>query len=272
LRIGTNYPFNLLVKATPEFRRYRLAASMPPAMGCLAARTLLFRQRRAPSGSLRYLAVVVYSIAMTAIPRLSLSQQIAWQAEFIVNNIQQTDYQHVDNIDVDRGVYDCDCNGFVGFVLGRVAPDHYAMIPKEADQLRPRAFKYYEFFSSLTPESTGGWHQIDFLRDARRGDIIAWRFPEIELGQNTGHVFFVADTAVMIDSGVFAIRAYDSAAVPHFDDTRGDGEGQFPTGVGSGFINFTVSDTGAPVAFQFGPSEDQFVTLPIAIGRVEPLP
>ena len=204
---------------------------------------------------------------MTLVPRLSLSQQTAWQAEFIVNNIQQTDYQHVDNIDVDRGVYDCDCNGFVGFVLHRAVPGHYKMIPKETNQERPRAFKYYEFFNSLTSESTGGWRQIDFLPDARRGDVIAWRFPEIEVGHNTGHVLLVAETPEKTDSGIFLVRVYDSAVEPHFDDTRANDE----SGVGSGFINFRVDDSNRAVAFQFGPSKDQFVTLPIAIGRIEPL-
>jgi hypothetical protein len=55
------------------------------------------------------------------------------------------------------------------------------MIPQEAGQPRPRAFEYCLFFSSLTPQSAGGWHRIDFLRDARRGDIIAWRFPELAI-------------------------------------------------------------------------------------------
>lgn len=207
---------------------------------------------------------------MNPIPQLSLSLEAASQAEFIVNNLQHTDYQHIENINVDLGVYDCDCNGFVGFVLESTAPRHYAMIPKEADQPRPRAFKYYDFFSSLTRESTGGWHQIYFLRDARRGDIIAWRFPEIEKGHNTGHVIFVAETPKIIDSGIFAVRVYDSADEPHFDDTRGEDDGEFASGVGSGFINFKIDDSGRPVAFQFAPSQD-FVTLPIAIGRAEPL-
>jgi hypothetical protein len=173
---------------------------------------------------------------------------------------------------VDRGVYDCDCNGFVGFVLERAAPDHYPMIPKEADQPRPRAFEYYEFFNFLTPESTGGWHQIDFLKDARRGDIIAWRFQQVEPGHDTGHVLFAAETPLQDDSGIFTIRVYDSAAQPHFNDTRGIGEGKFETGVGTGFINFQVGDAGRPTAFQFGPSEYLFTTLPIAIGRLEPFP
>ena len=39
---------------------------------------------------------------------LSLSAQVAAQAEFIVSNLRQTDYQHTEHIDVDRGIYDCD--------------------------------------------------------------------------------------------------------------------------------------------------------------------
>ena len=88
---------------------------------------------------------------MTPVPQLSLPHQLASQAEFIVNNLRQTDYQHIDNIDVDRGTYDCDCNGFVSFVMERSAPAHYKMVPKETNQPRPRAFEYYVFFSSLLP-------------------------------------------------------------------------------------------------------------------------
>lgn len=206
--------------------------------------------------------------AMTAAPQLSLSGQVASQAEFIVNNFQQTDYQHKDRIDVDAGIYDCDCNGFVGFVLERAAPGHFAKIPKETTQPRPRAFKYYEFFASATLEGTG-WRRVDSLADARRGDIIAWRFPDIEVGHNTGHVLFVADTPRLDASGNFAVRVYDSAAVAHFEDTRAGANGN---GVGSGFVNFMVDSAGAPTKFQFGPTVDHWDAFPIAIGRVEPLP
>ncbi len=158
---------------------------------------------------------------MTTMQENLISEQIAAQAEFIVDNVRQTDYQHTDNIDVENGVYDCDCNGFVGFVLGNAAPDQYALIKKEPHQSRPRAFKYYGFFASLTPESPGAWRRIDLMRDARRGDIMAWRFPTIEKDQNTGHVVFIAETPTVDDSGIYSVRVYDSAAEPHFDDTRG---------------------------------------------------
>jgi len=207
------------------------------------------------------------------IPQLSLPEQVAWQAQFIVNHLRQTDYQFIEKIDMDRGVYDCDCNGFVGFVLQLCAYHHYKMIPKEPNQPRPRAFKYYEFFVSPTLPSTGGWQRIVSLAEARRGDILAWRFPKVDIEEkkNTGHVVFLAETPALIDPGTFAVRVYDSAAGPHFDDTRGNGPGRFKSGVGSGLINFKVNDSGSPTAFQFAPLE-KFKTHPIAIGRLEPLP
>jgi len=154
------------------------------------------------------------------------------------------------------------------------------MIPKEPDQLRPRAFKYYGFFAALTPGSTGGWHRINFLRDARPGDVIAWRFPTIERDENTGHVLFVAERPTVDALGIYSVRVYDSAAEPHFDDTRGSGAGRFPTGVGSGSIKFNVDGSikfnvdgvGRPTAFLFAPpASAEFTFLQIAIGRVEPL-
>lgn len=123
---------------------------------------------------------------------------------------------------------------------------------------------------SQVPSAAGeGWEQVAVLADAARGDLIAWRFPQIEPGNDTGHVVFVAGTPAMDDQGSFAVRVYDSAIVPHFDDTRGDGPGQWPSGVGSGFINFRVGDDGQPVAFQFSPPLSSDLTaLPIAIGRL----
>ena len=209
---------------------------------------------------------------MTPDPFPWIVGRVASRAESIVDNLQETHYTHVEHIDVAAGVYDCDCSGFVGFVLQEVAPTHYGLIPFDGSEPRPRAFEYYDFFSSLTPESTGGWHQIDFLRDARRGDIMAWRLPEIQKGHDTGHVFFVAETPAMIDPGTFAVRVYDSARIPHYDDTRGNEAGEPASGVGTGFINFKVDDAGRPARFQFGPTEPDFVKLPIAVGRIEPLP
>jgi hypothetical protein len=195
----------------------------------------------------------------------SLPEQIASQAESIVNNYRETHYTHELHIDVDSGVYDCDCSEFVGFILAALAPKHFAMIAASAAPSRPLAGDYYAFFASPNLQSMGGWSQVQALSAARRGDIIAWLLP-IGTG-NTGHVFTVAETPALMESGNFSVRVYDSAQVPHYEDSRGDGE----NGVGTGFINFQVDSAGSPAKFQFGPSEPAWVSVPIVIGRAVPL-
>jgi hypothetical protein len=156
---------------------------------------------------------------------MSIRQDIAAMAESIVNTLTQTGYQHVDNIDPQSGVYDCDCNGFAAFLLRAVALSNFEEIPIDTQlgsvESRPRAFEYYDFFASLTPQSTGGWSRVDLLSDAGRGDTLAWRSPTIELHVDTGHVVILAETPTLDPSGEFyVVRVYDSAAQAHFDDTR----------------------------------------------------
>jgi hypothetical protein len=203
---------------------------------------------------------------------MTLPEQIAELAQSIVNTLTHTKYQHQDKFDQATGVCDCDCNGFVGFVLPAVAPGHFASIQQAANRPRPLAFEYFDFFTALTPESTGGWQRIDFLTGARRGDIMAWRFPIIEPGENTGHVVIVAETPSLHPSGGFYVmRVYDSANEAHFDDTREPNGQPSPTGkngVGSGFINFKVDVAGRPIAYLFAPPlRADYSYHPIAIGR-----
>jgi hypothetical protein len=207
---------------------------------------------------------------------MTLPQDIAALAESIVNTLTQTDYQHVDKIDPASGVYDCDCNGFVAYVLRSAAPQNLAAIPIDTQpgpsESRPRAFEYYDFFASLNARSTGGWSRINLLSDAGRGDVMAWRFPTIEPGVNTGHVVILAETPRPDPSGEFyVVRVYDSAAEAHFEDTRlpdGQPSPTGKTGVGSGFVNFKVDGVGHPIAYLFAPPlTAQYSYRPIAIGR-----
>jgi|SRR5581483_6660872 len=197
-----------------------------------------------------------------------LADKIAAQAEFAVDNVRQTDYLHKAEIDPALGTYDCDCSEFVSFVLQTVSLKHYNEVPIEPGESRPRAFKYYDFLHGLQMEAKPGWETIRFLRHAGRGDVVAWRTQTIEKGQDTGHVLILADTPVPDDSGIFTVRVYDSADRPHFNDTRGHAEGQFPRGVGSGFLKFEVDDQGKPEAFLFSPSSKNFDKKVIAIGRL----
>jgi hypothetical protein len=208
---------------------------------------------------------------------MALPEDIAALAEKIVNTLSHTVYQHVDKIDPASGVYDCDCNGFVAHLLRSVAPQNLAAIPIDTQQpgpseSRPRAFEYYDFFASLTARSTGGWSRINLLSDAGLGDVMAWRFPTIEKGVDTGHVVILAETPRLDPSGAFYVaRVYDSAAEAHFEDTRlpdGQPSPKGKTGVGSGFLHFKADGVGHPIAYLFAPPlTTQYSYRPIAIGR-----
>jgi hypothetical protein len=199
---------------------------------------------------------------------VSLPGRIAERAANIVATLVETRYQYDEAIDAEAGIYDCDCNSFVGFILADLAPLHYDLVPCEAGRPRPRAFEYHDFFVSLPPDASEGWERIERLVDARPGDIIAWRFPTLEADHDTGHVMIVAAAAIDLDGGILSVRVHDSADQAHFDDTRGPCAGPWPAGVGTGSIRFTVDDDGKPLAFLFAPpATAAFATLPIAIGR-----
>lgn len=203
---------------------------------------------------------------------MSLGDNIAAGAQSILDTLTETKYQYPpEALNMPSGVYNCDCNGFVGYVLQQIAPNHFQIVEDANIESGPwpRAFSYYDFFASLTPESTGGWHRIDFLEDAQPGDIIAWREKTIEVNQDTGHVMIVAQPPTPDPSGDFQVWVYDSAAYPHFEDTRTTGA--FPTGVGTGYITFKVDAEGRPNASIFGPTLPEATFLQIAVGRGEPI-
>jgi len=197
----------------------------------------------------------------------SLGERIGNEAEQIVHTLQHTHYQHTEHIDVATGTYDVDCSGFVSFVLRQVAPEILRVIPKESGWEFPRAFKYEEFFSSLSRPAEKGWRAIPDLSQVRRGDLMAWSLPN-HLGkeEDTGHVFVVAAAAKQLEAGLLAVRAWDSSTVRHYHDSRAQAEGAFHTGVGTGTIHFRVDEAGKPLSFQFGPG-DRFHSVPIAMGR-----
>jgi cell wall-associated NlpC family hydrolase len=188
-------------------------------------------------------------------PRSLVRHQVAAEARRIVDTLKHTKYQHKTHIDEETGTFDVDCSGFVSYVLHRVTPEGYAEIPKEATHNRPRAFKYYEFFASLPGESSNAWRLLENLRQCKRGDIIAWRFKEVVPGKDTGHVLIVAGEPESLTDGNVAVPVYDSAATPHFDDSR-DVPGEAKSGVGSGTLVFEVDGDGSPVAVQFSPLKE----------------
>ena len=200
-----------------------------------------------------------------------LHDRVFNEADRVFKNTQHTKYQHKQFIDEATGTYYVDCSGFVGYVLTRMAKRHLALIPKEGFWPVPRAFKYYEYFAGLTTTATHGWRKLDRLDEARPGDIIAWQLSDdIRKDHDTGHVFIVAETLTSVGDQLFAVRAFDSAALRHYDDTRVNSDGVYHDGVGEGTFHLRVDADGKPTAFQFGPG-DKFHEHPISIGHILPL-
>jgi hypothetical protein len=197
---------------------------------------------------------------------IALRLQVAGEALRILENTQHTKYQHNIFIDEATGTYNVDCSGFVSYILGRVAPAHLDLIPTHGTESRLLAQDYHTFFLSLPTEATNGWQQILYLPDVQRGDLIAWPLPPPNL--DTGHVFVVAADPVPVADDILAVMAYDASDILHYDDSRGNGSGQFRTGVGSGTFHIQINSAGIPVAFQFDQS-DPLITGNIAIGRIE---
>ena len=57
-------------------------------------------------------------------PANAASAQVYDEAMRILNGLKKTEYKHKTDIDEEKGVYLCDCSGFVGYVLNQtVAKD-----------------------------------------------------------------------------------------------------------------------------------------------------
>ena len=212
--------------------------------------------------------VVVVAEGTTPRPRPDASRgaALAVEAERIVKDVRHTHYQHNAVINPKAGTIDCDCSGFVSYVLEVVAPEHLALVPREADQRHPLAFEFFDYLAGQ-PQ---GWKRVQSMANVRRGDVLAWRVATIKPGKDTGHVFVAAEAPTFdAAAGAWNVLAIDSAAAPHFDDSR-ESAGEFHSGVGTGVVRIFANDEGAPVKFQFGPDAKPQATS-IVVARLEPL-
>lgn len=185
----------------------------------------------------------------------NLATKVAGEAAFSILNVSETHYTHEICIDDAAGIYDCDCSGFVEYLLSRTAPNQLAPLRDLSTDERPLAHDFYTFFSCLpTTESAGtnGWLQITTLEDTTRGDIVAWNLHDSNEPGDTGHVFVIAEAPTPLigghdSSATFAVKVYDSSSKEHFGDSRGDGN-DFKAVWALGLFIFRPT----PMAPQFG--------------------
>ena len=129
------------------------------------------------------------------------------EAVRIFNNTKQTLYQYPAYlVEESSGVYQIDCSGFVSYILANVAPEHWKLIPTIHWPV-PLAFEFFLFFNALPTDGSDGWSSVASLLDCVPGDIIAWR--RLATAGDTGHVFVVTGSPVVIEEGVVAVSACD---------------------------------------------------------------
>ncbi len=189
------------------------------------------------------------------------------EAMRILNSIHTTKYQHNPDIDEKKGAYYCDCSGFVGYVLSRTVSKVDAKGPLHNGRKRPTAMEYEKFFAAA-PSNAGGdgrWQRVDWLTDARPGDVIAWRHEKPKPG-NTGHVVIVDQTPIVEKDGVVRVAVIDSTTLPSVDITGEKGK----TGIGRRTMWFTVDKDGLPHGYIRGSRKSKAKVEAIAIGRALP--
>ena len=202
----------------------------------------------------------------------SLAVQLANAADRTIATVAETQYVHTIHINASKGIYDCDCSGYLEYLIDNTSLKHIQLIRSSTTRKRPLAGDFHKFFMAQpihADKMINGWARISKLADAHRGDIISWSLTN-SATRDTGHVVIVANTPVQIEENAFAVKVYDSSFIQHFDDSRGHGT-SFHAGIGSGTLHFVVSATGAPEQFQFHKTATSHKR-PIAIARMLPFP
>lgn len=200
-------------------------------------------------------------------PANAATRSVHGEAIRILNNIRTTVYQHDTKINESKGVYRCDCSGFVGYVLSRSTGKNDQKGPLSDGRKRPLAMDYEKFFAAAPSKADGTarWQHVVRLADALPGDVIAWRH-EKPMPGNTGHVVIVDQRPVLEKEGIVRVVVIDSTTRPQVDDTRAKGT----SGVGRGTMWFTIDGEGRPIGHIRGSRTSKPKIESISVGRALP--
>lgn len=198
------------------------------------------------------------------LPANDVTSCVLSHARQILAQAKNSRYSHRTHVEETSGVYHFDCSGLVVYLLKKDAPRALSQVPKGGHK-RPLALQFYETFSSVgTSPTLTAWERVGRLRDARPGDILAWRRDKIIPGENTGHVVIIEKRPVEQERGLFRVEVVDSTGTAHFQDSRAKGQ----TGIGRGTMWFVADKAGAPVGYRWRLEEKPAMPVAIAIGRL----
>ena len=196
----------------------------------------------------------------------------------------KSSFSHNNTIDVEAGVFEVNCKGFVNHVLSSKAPDALAEIvnfmcscdyelPLSIDG-SPRSHHYVYFFKSLLDNQNSkslNWQSVTSVNHLKRGDILAYTFSDLEKINERGmgqHVMIVAEPIEKNIAGEAEaiVSIFDSTKTPHGEsDIRQNGK----TGIGRGEICLKTDSNGCPIFIKWDQQKKKYQPKAIAIGRLK---
>ena len=198
-----------------------------------------------------------------------INQLVVHQCAGILKNTRDTKYDHKTHIKPEKGIYHCDCSGFLCYFLSQFSPEALAVVPIESRCRRQRAVTFHTAFSSNSEKTKPFWKPICRMKDALPGDFFAWRVVVIPKHGNSGHCGIIWEKPVRESDGSYRVRILDSTTTGHKDDRRIDPK---KTGLALGTMWFVVNKKGEPIGYHWTKPSAQPTMRPIAIGRLIQIP
>jgi len=128
---------------------------------------------------------------------------------------------------------------------------------------RPLAEDFFSLFAGDLSNSDH-WSKVNWVRDLRPGDLIAWLLPEGSQSRDTGHTMIV-EGVLKIDGSIALVRVIDSTVSPHMSDSRPAGT----NGLGTGIIGIALDSAERAIGFLWRGSESTKIHYTdIAFGRL----
>ena len=174
-------------------------------------------------------------------------------------------YQARTVVDIRRGSYAWDCSGMMTWLLRRSAPRALAAIASS----RPVARDYVRAIERAPlGRPRRGWQRLAHVRDARPGDVFAFRKSPVSPSKITGHVGVIVGVPAPVPGwpGAYAVRVVDSTRGGHQDDERAN---DVDGGFGFGTMVFVTDEHGVVTSYGWlGTRSPWLMPTTVVFGRV----